>query len=429
MPNIEIEKNKNTIKLTITVSTDEARPFLEEAAQAISIETKIDGFRPGKAGYDVVKNRVGEMKIYEASLEHLVRKTYTEALLNNNLEVIGSPTVDIKKLVPNNDIVYTAEVSLMPKIIQLADLSKLSPVEHKVKVTDKDIDRTLNNLRRMQTKEARASAEELVNENDKVIIAVDMKKDGVSVEGGQSPNHAVFLSEEYYIPGFKEELIGMKEGEKKSFTLPFPKEHNNKMLSGQEILFEVNLKELFHLEEPEYNDAFATGLGQKTMTELRDVLRKNIESEKQQEAKALEERDLLEELAKNSRFEDFPDLLINQEIDKMLNELKHGVEEQGLNFETYLSNMNKTLPQIKIDFTPQAIMRIKVALLLTEIAKQEKIEPDSTEVDKDIDQVAAKYPDNKEAKDHFYSPGYREYIETVKRNRMVIDYILKISKK
>lgn len=414
---------KNQVKFTITVPAEEMRPYMEEAAQRLSETTKIDGFRAGKADYNVIKQKFGEMKILEEALEPVVRKTFVAAVLENELETVGSPKIDLEKIVPGNDLVYTAEVTRMPKVTKLADFRSLSVEAKKPEVHEEDVNLALRDLQRMQTKEVRAKDGQAVNEGDKVVLAMNMKKDGAPIEGGQSPNHAVYMGEEYYIPGFKEKLLGAKEGEEKKFSLPFPKDHVQKMLAGADVDFEVTVKEIFNLELPELNDNFAQTLGQKDLATMKELIQANLQKEKDNEEQFRQEREMLELLADKSRFEDVPDLLLNEEINKMAHELQHRVEDQGMEFDKYLSSIKKTLADLKLDFTPQALMRIKVALLLKELAKQEKVEVDQAELDKELDALAERYKDNEEARKQIYSPMYREYMESMQRNRKVIDLL------
>ena len=253
---------------------------------------------------------------------------------------------------------------------------------------------------------------------------MDMKLEGVPVEGGQSPNHAIYLNENYYIPGLKDELIGMKEGETKTFKLPFPKLHVQKFLAGKDVEFVVNVKELFHLQEPEIDDAFASAFGLKDLQTLKSLLKQNLLTEKTQEARALEEKEMLELLANKSQFDEIPDLLLNEEINKMISELKHGVEEQGAEFDDYVKNLGKTLAQLKLDFTPQALVRIKVVLIMKAVAKQENIEVDEKDIDAKADSLAASYED-KETKNRIYSPEYREIIGQLLKNQKVIELLRK----
>jgi trigger factor len=426
MSNISIEKGeKNTVKIVVKFLHEEAKPYLEEAAQKLSEETKIDGFRPGKASYDVVKQRVGEMKIYELALDIIVRKTFLEAVTDNNLEPVGSPKVDVVKLAPENDIEFTLEISQMPKVEELADYKAIKVKKNKIKVDDKEVDLTLNNLTRMQTKEVRAKSEEACTEDDKIVVSMEMKKDGVVIEGGSSPNHAIFLREDYFIPGFKEEVIGLKEGDKKTFTLTFPEEHAQKMLAGAPVEFSVEVKEVYHLESPELNDEFAKTLGQESMEQMREVIKKNIEQEKDHDESARQEREMLETIAKKSRFQDIPDLLVNHEINKMIEELKQGVAQQGLEFDQYLESIKKTYADLKMDFTPQALMRIKIALAMRAVADKEGVKVDEKEIDAEIDKIAAQRPEEHDYRKQLFSPEYREYTEGLLKNRKVIELLRK----
>lgn len=426
MPNVQKEiLPKNRLKLTFTLTQNEVQPYLEEAAKRISEQTSIPGFRPGHASFKIVKQRVGEMKILEEALESIIRKLFISTILEDNIDTIGSPKVDVVKLAPGNDIVFTTEVVLMPRAKSLPNLTKLSVSAQTPTVEDKEVDLALRDLQRMQTSEVRATTQEVVSMSDKVVISMNMKLDSVPVEGGQSPNHAVYLNEEYYIPGFKEKLAGMKEGEKKTFSLAFPKEHVQTMVAGKDVEFDVELKELFHLQPPILDDAFAVALGMKDMVGLRDAIKKNLLDEKEHEARSKEEKEMLELVAGKTQFEDIPDLLINEEINKMILELQRAVEAQGLEFDTYVKNLGKTLAAMKLDFTPQAIMRVKVAIALREIAREQGIEVTDKELDEELDRVAEGYEDAK-TKEQVYSPQYRDYMEQILKNRKVIEHLRKI---
>jgi trigger factor len=426
MPTINIEeKEKATIKITFTVSQEEARPYLEEAAVRLCKQTPIPGFRPGKADFEMVKQRFGEMKLLEEALEPIIRKSYVEAVLAKNLETVGSPKIDVEKLAPGNDIVFTAEVARMPKALSLTDYKKLTVTSKPVEVTDKEIDIALGDIQKMQTKEIRIQTGMQISGQNKVVLSMSIKKDGVAIDGGQSPNHAIYLSEDYYIPGFKEQLIGMKEGDQKTFTLPFPKEHVQKMLAGNDVDFDVAIKEIYNLEPPTIDDVFASSIGMKDLKELKEKIDKNLRDEKDVEETTRQEKEMFELLVKKSQFEEIPDLLLNEEINKMIDELKRNVESQGLEFETYVSNLKKTLAQLKIDFTPQALTRIKVAIALRSVAQKENVELKDDEVDAELDRLAEHYEDP-EMKKRVYEPTFREYIERVLVNRKTISLLKQI---
>ncbi len=415
---------KNTVKLTITVKTNELQPYLEAAAQEISQETEIPGFRAGKATYDAVKRRVGEMKIYETALESIVRHTYIETINSHNIETVGEPKINIEKMAPGNDLVYTVEAALMPKITKMADWKKLTIEARPVEVTDEDTERALKDIQRMQTKEVRETKEHAATKDDKLIINMNMKQAGVPIDGGQAVDNAVYLCEDHYIPGFCDQLVGLKEGDKKTFTLKFPDSHYQKNLAGSNIDFDVTVKEVYRLEHPDLNDKFAASLGQKNMAALRGLIKQNISAEKEREEMIRQERAMLETIAEKSTFEEIPEVLINDEIHKMVHELERTVEDQGGNFDDYLKSIKKTLGELKLELTPEAIKRIKVALIIREVARQEGIQAEEKEVDEELDKMAERYED-KELKKRVYSPQNRDYIEVIMRNRKVIDMLRK----
>ena len=420
MSHIHIEDlPKKQQKLTITVSKEEMQPFIQEAVTAISTQTQIPGFRPGKADYEAVKRNVGEMKILEQALEPIVRRYYVQALLENKIETVGSPKIDIEKMAPGNDLVFTAEVTLLPSVTTLADYTTLSVEEKKVEVTEKELDRALKDLQRYQTKEIRSKKETAAAKNHKVVVDMNMKKNDVAIEGGQGKNHAIYLNESYYIPGFIDQVIGMKEGEEKHFDLLFPEDHYQKNIAGKTVSFEVVLKELYDLEHPSIDDTFAKTLGQTDLQALKDILQKNILEEKKQQESLRQEKTLLETLLEHSCFEDIPDLLINEEINKMVEELTYHLSRQELAFTDYLAQIKKTLGELKVDMTPEAIKRIKIALLIRAVAQKEQIEVEEKELEAEI-QTQIDSQENEETKKQLASVVYKDYTASMLRNKKVI---------
>ena len=427
MPKIErIEEGKQQVTLRVEVSVEEAKPFLERTAKEISDSTEIPGFRKGKAPFEQVQNHIGAMKLFESALESIIRSTYLDAIESEDIHPVGSPYFDVEKMVPSQPLVYTAKIDLMPEVTKLADHMKLSAKREEVEVKDGDVDGALNQMRKMQQKEVRTDKDYVATKDDAMTIDLHIKKEGVEVEGGHAHDYRVYLNEEHYIPGFNEELIGMKEGGEKTFKLTFPESHFQKHLAGSEAEFEVKVKGVFTIKLPELDDKFAESIGQKSLGELKDVLKKNIEMEKVRESKLGFEKALLSELAEKSKFTDISERLVNEEVNKMIYELQRTVTSQGIEFETYLNQINKTMAQLKMDFTPQAIERIKVSLVLRELAKKESIEVDEKAVDEELDRIAAQYED-KETKKRIYDPEYRAYTKSVMTHQKTIDKLVELS--
>ncbi|HAL49875.1 MAG: Trigger factor [Candidatus Uhrbacteria bacterium GW2011_GWD2_41_121] len=417
-----VSKDKNKVTFSITIPVADVEAGMRDAAERISKNTNIPGFRPGKADYESIKTRVGEMAILEEATEGLVREAFIHALIEEKIETVGQPYFNMTTMAPGNDLVFTAEVSLMPEIKKLADYTKKIVTKKDTKPTKELLNQAKKDLSSMQTKEVRAPKGEELKAGDKAVVNLTMKKDGVTIEGGEGQGHGIYTSESYYVEGFIDKIMGMKEDETRTFTLKFPKEHYQKHLAGQGVDFVVELKEIFKLETPEIDDAFAVQVGLKDLAELEKKLEENLSQENQMEEDRRQEKEILEHLANKSTFDDIPDLLINQEIEKMISEMKNSVERQGMDFEEYLKSIKKTYADIKIDFAPSALTRVKVALILKEVAKAEKIEINAKKLDHEIEHIAEHY-DEKDQKEYIKSPRYREFVEMQMKNKEVLNLL------
>lgn len=420
MPQTTITKlPKSQVKITFTVTPDEARPYLDQAVTDISTAKPIKGFRPGHATYEDVKRAYGEMLIWETALERIVRARYVKTILDEGLETIGSPAVAVDKLVPNQDIVFTTTSSVMPDVTNLADYTKPLVEERRKTIAEEDVDRAIQNLRKMRRTEAAVNRP--ATKDDLVQIDLVIKKDKVQIEGGTSHDYRVVLNEPHYIPGFSDKLVGHAKGEKLEFTLDFPEEHYNKMLAGTPAEFEVTMKEVFELRLPELNDEFAKGIGVESLGKLKDVLRGNLQTEADHKADEAAEIELLEKLVRASRFTEIPDLIVTEEVRRMLNELERSIEQQGGNMRDYLSSIKKTMDNLRLDFIPRAMDRIKTAVILKEVAKRENVSVNDQEIDDEIDRILATLkPDDKDARETVTTPDYREYVAVQMKNRKVV---------
>ncbi|MFH0928500.1 MAG: trigger factor [bacterium] len=417
MTHVREDLPKRAVKLTITLTPEELRPYLEKAATVFAEQTPIEGFRPGKAPYDLIKNKVGEMKLLENSLEAIIQYSLWKVVEDEKILMVGNPEINIEKAAPGNPLVYTALLSLRPEVKKLPDLTKLTIAAEPSTFSEKKVSDTLKELQKMQTTEVRVPREAM--KNDKIVIDFNMLKNKVSVEGGQAKDHAIYLDEPYYVPGLSDQLIGLKEGDLKSFTLKFPETHYQKHLAGADIDYEINVKGVFELSPPALDDAFANKLGQKDLATMTALISKNIQDESELEASRKTEIKLLETLVEKSDFSEISDRLVKEECGKMYHELEHEVTERGLVFADYLRDIKKTPEQIVKEFEPQAIKRIKIALLLEDLSKNLGIEVTDKELDESLDKIAEGYED-KETKAKVYSVMYREHQKQVLKNTKTI---------
>lgn len=411
---------KSVVELTIELTQDDFKSFLERAGARLCQRKPIPGFRPGKASLNMVVKHFGEMPVWEEASVEAVEKTFSQTVFEQKLNTLGSPKIDVIKLAPGNPFVYKATVPLLPEVT-LANFSSLEIKTKPTAIEDKHVDKTLEDLRKMQTKEV-ITAEPLKN-TGKAVIDMAISLDSVPLEGGQTKDHAIYLNEEYYIPGLKEKILGIKKGEIREFKLAFPKEHFQKNLAGKEADFKVTAKEIFELQPPELNDVFAQSLGQKNLVGLKDTVRKNLEAEAKMKDEEKNEIELLEKTAGATKFGDIPELLINEEAHKMLHELKDGLAHQGMNFEEYLKKINKKTEELLLDFAPQAIKRVKTALMLRQIILDQKLEITDKELDEEVAKAATPYKNDPKTLEAVHSPETRNWLANSLLNKKAIDWL------
>jgi len=413
---------KSELELTIIVETDELKPFMEKAAQELSEKTKIEGFRPGKASYDVVKARFGEHAILEEAAEDIVRKNFTRAVKENDLQTVGHPKVEIVKMAASNPFEFKATVAIVPEI-KLGEYKNLGIKKQETKVDDNKVQSVLQDLTKMQSKEI--PSDKPADKNGKVVVDMEMSKDNVPVEGGSAKNMSVYLAEAHYIPGFNEQLVNLKKGDEKTFSLNFPKEHYQKHLAGANIDFKVKVNDVFEIQSPELNDEFAKVLGQKSLEDLKALIQKNLEHEAEHKDQDKWEIDILNKIVEGSKFGDLPEILVNEEAHRMVHELEENVARQGMSFEDYLKSVNKKESDLLLDFAPEAVKRIKISLVIREISKIEKVEADDKELVEETEKMMNAYKNDPDAQKQIRTAEFADYLRTRIINRKTIDVLKK----
>lgn len=415
----DLAKSQKEVK--VTVAPEELKPYMERAAAELSGKVKIEGFRPGKASYEIVAKRVGEMNILEEALPNVVRKQLVEIIEKEKLETVGEPSINVEKAAPGNEVIFTATLTMLPAVKKLADYKTIKIEAKDVVVKEEEVERVIGELRKMQSIEREVERE--VRKGDKATVDMAMAIDRVTVEGGGAKGHSIYLDEPYYIPGLNEQLLGMKKGEQKVFKLTFPKDHFNKNLKGKEVEFTVDLKGVHQIENPEIDDAFAKRLGQESTEKLKELLRKNLQDEADIKETQRQEIAAIEELIKKSEVADLPDMLVTNETKKMIHELEHSVAGQGGEFGDYLKSINKTSDQLMLEFAPQATQRVKSMILMREIAKRENLEPTDKETLDEQLRLLNMYADDPETQARIRSEDGEEYMRGMLKNRKVLSFI------
>lgn len=418
------ELPKGKIELTIELTTEEYQPFLHSAAKTISEKSSIPGFRPGHASYDIVKQRVGEGSLWQEALEPAIKATLGKAIDEHGLTTVGSPEVDVTKLAPGNPVVYTAIVSVLPEVT-LPDLTTVSVTAKPVVIDEEKIAKGLADLQKMNAIEK--PVERPIEKGDKAVINFATFLDNIPIEHGEQLGYEIVVGEGSFIPGFEDQLIGMKIDEKKSFPLAFPATYHQKNLAGKTADFTVTITGVKTIELPALTDEFAKNVGPFTdLTALKTQLTEKIRHEAEEEERHRQEDELFEKLIAAAKFSEIPDLLLDSEAHKMLDEIERNITSQGISFEDYLTHLKKNRDQLLLDFAPQAVKRIKSALITRSIAKKDAITVNDHEVETEIQAVLAAYAGAPDLEKQLSTPEYRQYLRNVIVSRKTIDHLKKI---
>lgn len=414
---------KNQIEITVELEATEIQSQLEKAASRLSSKSRIDGFRPGKAPFDIVKQKFGEGAILEEALNDIVSATYIKAISKEKLEPIDTPKIDIVKLAPGNPIIYKATVSLLPKI-NICEINKIKVEKKEVKIDEKKIDSTIKNLAESRRKEKLVNRE--VQDKDIVEINMELLKNNVPIEGGIAKGHKVIMGEPHYVPGFDKKLLKLKKGDKKEFEINFPKDHYNKQLAGKPIKCRVEILGVYEKEIPKIDDEFAKTLGKfKDLKELRNQIKANIEKEAKMKEQERQEIEMLEKLTEKSTFDEIPEILLKEESRKMIAELEGNLANQGIKFQDYLTHLKKSEEEMKKEFLPQAKKRVKIALLLRKYAEEKNINVSEKDIDEEVEKITAYYPNDLEVQNQIRSEHYRNYLKNTLTNKKVINILKK----
>ncbi len=415
---------KSEVQIAFEIPWEESAPYREEAVREISTAKPLPGFRPGKATYEDVARLVGEMTILETALERIVRANYVKTVVGEKLETVGSPAVSVDQLTAGQPIKFTTTTPIAPEATKIA-VVKDCQVDKKAKETTKgQVEEAINEMRKMRRNEVKV--DRAATMDDLVIVDMEMSREHVALEGGTGKDYRIYLSEAQYIPGLTQKLEGIKEGEERNFTLPFPEEHFQKHMAGKDVDFKVNAKSVFELQMPEASDELAKGVGLENMEQLREKLKENMEHENDMRANDAAEIAMLEKLVEQSSFSEVPEILINEEVRRMQHELQHGIEEQGMKWEDYLSSIKKSEAELKLDFVKQAIKRIQTAVLIKAFSKEQKIEVSEDEIDAEVDRILENLPPGDEqTREQIASPDYRDYVSIQMRNRRTLEWLKK----
>jgi trigger factor len=408
---------KSSILLEIEVPSERLDRAVREATQRLSRQTRVAGFRPGKAPRPILERVLGPTAVLDEAVEQLVQVAYRDAVIEQGIVPLTNADVEVVEAVEGKPLRFNATVQVRPEV-ELGDYSNFNFAPEIEEVDEAKVDKVVDELRDQNATLA-AVEDRPAKNGDWAIIGFAGTKDGVPFDGGTSDRMPLILGEDRLIPGFEANIVGLKPGEFTDFDITFPEDYPEESLAGQQVHFAVELKELREKVLPAADDAFAQNMG-----EYEDLAALKRDIDVRLHGNALDRArhefaDKIIEYAVANATIDLPDVLVEQEVEVMHDEFRSQLARQGIGEEAYLRATNKTETELHADFRPRAEHRTKVLLVLSKIADVEGIEIPEAEIEAQVDQARARYQDPKTIK-YFESERGRNFIgSTLRRTRVV----------
>lgn len=423
------KKDNHKLLLTIETPSDELTKAVQTACKRLANRVNIPGFRKGHAPKQILIRHLGKQAVLDEAFDILAPKAFNEALIQEKVEPVDRPQIDIKTLEEDKDVVFTATVTPKPEVT-LGEYKNLSVEKPEVKVEDKDVDQQVENMRRHHANMTDAEAGAVAAKDNFVTLDFLGKVDGKAFKGGEAKDYPLQIGSGQFIPGFEDQLIGTKVGEEKDVKVKFPADYHEKELAGKDAVFSCKINSIKIQELPELTDEFVKkSTSYKSIDDLKKGLRDNME--KQAKARADEEykNKVLQKVTENGTV-DIPDVMIDERVNNMLSELALNLENSGMKMDQYLKYSNTDIASLRENYRQIAEETVKTDLVLEKIAKTENIKVSDKELSAEIAMMAARYGTTpKEVKKIVEQNGYiNKLYQTVERKKaaqLVMDNLAK----
>lgn len=384
----KLEGNKGVLTVEVDVKT--VNEGLDQAFKKVSKDINIPGFRKGKVPRPLFEKRFGVESLFQDALDFILPESYAKAVEEAEIEPVDRPEIDIEQMEKGKELIFTAKVTVKPEV-KLGEYKGLEVEKLDDTVTDADVEEELKSLQEKQA-ELVVKEDGAVENGDTVVIDFEGFVDGEAFEGGQSDNYSLEVGSASFIPGFEEQLIGVKSGEEKEVKVTFPEEYHAAELAGKEATFKTKLHEIKTKELPELDDEFAKDVDEEaeTLEELKANIKKKLTEEKKNESEQKLRNDLVEKASENAEV-DIPEAMVKAEEDQMMQEFEQRLQMQGMNLDLYFQFSGQNEEDLRSQMKEDAEKRVKTSLTLEAIAKAENLEVDDEAVDKEMDKMAEMY--------------------------------------
>lgn len=394
---MHVQKTDNStteVTLTITAGESSLAPIKQVVVQKLAPKVKLQGFREGKAPLGLIEKNIDPKVLQTEFLDEALTVLYMKATEQEKVRPVTRPQVNIKKFVPFTDLEFTVTTGVIGKI-GLPNYKKISVSKEAVKVTDKDVQEVINSLKiRLADK---TDVERASKSGDQVWI--DFKgtdEKGKPIQGADGKEYPLLLGSDTFIPGFEANIVGMKAGDKKTFTLTFPKSYGVRALANKKVTFEVSVSKVQIIEEPKEDDEFAKKAGPfTTLAQLRDDIKTQLKIEREREATTKQQDEIVRTLVSKSSV-DIPGELIEQQVEYSFNDLKQNLAQRGQTLKEFLDLEAKSESQYRDEVVrPQAENQLKTSLVLAEIADVEQLVVTPEELEVRLQLLKGQYQDPK----------------------------------
>ena len=415
------KKEGNQGVLSVTVPAEKFDNALDKAFKKVVKQINVPGFRKGKVPRQIFEQRFGVEALYQDAADIVLPEAYGEAIEETGIKPVDQPEIEVQQIEKGQDFKFDATVTVEPEV-ELGDYKGLEIEKQDADLTDEEVDEAinqqLNQLSEMVVKEDGA-----VEEGDTVNIDFDGYVDGEQFEGGQADSYDLEIGSGSFIPGFEEQLVGVKAGEEKDVNVTFPEEYHAEELSGKEATFKTKVNEIKYKEVPELDDEIANELDSdaETVDQYKENLRKRLAEQKQTEAENVQKEEAIQKASDNAKI-DIPEAMVNTELDRMLQEFGQRMQQQGLSLETYFQISGQDESQLREQMKDDAEARVRTNLTLTAIADKEDIEVSEEDIDKELEKMSEQF--NISVEDIKNTLGDTDIVKNDVRIQKVIDLLV-----
>ena len=388
---VKVEKLENSlVKLEITIEAEKFEEALQKAFFRNAKYFSVPGFRKGKAPRNIVERYYGENVLFEDAFNIVAPEYYEDAIKVNNVDAVASPEIDITQMEKGKDLIFVATVAVKPEV-KLGEYKGVKVEKKEYKVTAKDVEKAINEMAEKNARIVAGDEKSVLENGYTAVIDFEGFVDGEAFEGGKGENYSLELGSNTFIPGFEEQLIGLKIGEETEVNVTFPKNYFSKDLAGKPAVFKVKVNDIKVKELPAIDDEFAKDVSEfDTLKELKADTKKKLEEENQKRAKFETEEEAIKAVVDATEV-NIPAVMIENEINDYTKEMESRLRYQGMNLETYLQLMGQSISDFKEEYKDRAEENVKTKLTLEAIFNAENIEITDKDIEETLKQIAERY--------------------------------------